>query len=348
MPQYRYAYDRNETLVDALSLSRVGDAELDLAGRGPFRCAGCDAEVIARVKGEKKIKHFAHKARTTCSEETYLHRLAKQTFYDVYRACLDDNEPFTITLVHPQVCNKLERYLERKCPKGTMEKSYDLTCYWDSIVLERRDGEFIPDVLLQDSQGKYGKVYVEVAVTHFLSDRKRASESRIIEIPIEKEEDIARISSRHLTEADASFLNFPRKAALIPDEGCSCSLDSFYCLFIYQNGRSVLTYGTMREIITDYASNAKSLAYSRLMTRPASSVSYLSRGDVFKELLQEAQDEGFPVRNCLLCRYAGKGFSSFSGQPVFCKYKKKGCGTNEAVNCEAFLPPRRDDREVPR
>ena len=343
MPQYRYAYNRFDALTDVLSLSRTEGSESEVALLGPFRCAGCEAEVIAKVRGEKKEKHFAHKARTTCSEETYLHRLAKQTFHDVYTNCLEENEPFVITLVHPQVCTKLEPYLERRCQRGTVEKPYDLTTYYDTIALERRDGEFVPDVLLSDSKNKNGKVYVEIAVTHFLSERKRDADARIIEIPIEKEADVEKIRACNLGEADASFINFPRHPARVPDASCSCDFETFYCLFIYPNGRSVLEWGTMRELRSAYQRNHENLAYVELVTKPSTAV-HQSPGKLFKHLLSEATERGFPARNCLLCRYAGHGNDSFSGKPIFCKYKRKHCTSNAAVDCAAYRPQNRTDQ----
>lgn len=42
------------------------------------------------------------------------------------------------------------------------------------------------------------------------------------------------------------------------------------------------------------------------------------------------------VKNCFLCRYHGE--SRYSDQPIFCKFLKKNCGSNEAAICEYYRP----------
>ncbi|MCC6444124.1 MAG: hypothetical protein IT210_11810 [Armatimonadetes bacterium] len=89
MPQYRYAYNQNEEIIDVFSLPQKGSEKA-----GPFICIACDQMLIAKTKGEKREKHFAHKVSLDCNEETYLHRLAKKTFYAVYTRCLEENTPY--------------------------------------------------------------------------------------------------------------------------------------------------------------------------------------------------------------------------------------------------------------
>ena len=103
MPQYRYAHDEQGRLVDVLELPALRD-ELP----GCFTCVGCGQPLVAKTKGEKREKHFAHKvAQITCTEETYLHKLAKQAFFDEYQHCLDHNESFEIELTYPKTCSCL-------------------------------------------------------------------------------------------------------------------------------------------------------------------------------------------------------------------------------------------------
>ena len=94
--QYLYARDAADAVVSAelLSAERESWAE-------PFRCLGCEAELVAKVLGKKKAKHFAHKPGTTCAPETYLHRLGKEVFRETYLACLASGDPFSITLDAP-------------------------------------------------------------------------------------------------------------------------------------------------------------------------------------------------------------------------------------------------------
>ena len=66
-------------------------------------------------------------------------------------------------------------------------------------------------------------------------------------------------------------------------------------------------------------------------------------GSVYVDLLAEAQEKGFPVRNCFLCRYGAVNWDSFSDQGAFCKITRRSVNSNLAVSCEKF---RRGDAPV--
>ncbi len=96
MPQYRYAYDEKGSLIDITQLPQDRSALGDY-----YICIGCGERLIPKTKAQKKEKHFAHKAENaTCTRETYLHKLAKQTFFEVYLHCLGNVQPFIIELTH--------------------------------------------------------------------------------------------------------------------------------------------------------------------------------------------------------------------------------------------------------
>jgi len=334
MPQYRYAFDDQTSLVDVLQLPEQRE---ELASS--YTCIGCDQPLVAKTKGVHREKHFAHKVATpTCSNESYLHKLAKQVFLDEYRACLAENQPYLIDLTHPKTCSKYQTLLGHTCQLGTITKSYDLTNYYDHIALEQRDGSFIPDLLLSSSADSSQKLYVEIAVTHFLSQAKQASSDRIIEIPIENEDDIEKLRRRHLTEAEASFLNFNRWSAPVPDADCTCAFRPYYCFLIYESGKSILMEGTLTELAAQYRRRASTVQYARLRE-----VSFdYDRGYTFIELVEEAHARGFPVRNCFLCRYAGDNWSLDATMPIFCKYLRKTCSSNEAATCKSYRYQARD------
>lgn len=342
MPQFRYAYNRQNELVDVLELPQ------DLSGfDDEFTCIGCGTPLIAKTKGEKREKHFAHKAnqRATCSEETYLHKLAKTTFVQVYSDCLENNEPFCIKLTHQKICTKFSGSLGHPCHIGTVTKEHDLTRYYDGVRLEPRDNAFVPDVIIYDTRDEAKKVYIEIAVTHFLSDEKRGSENRIIEIPIESENDIDKIRSKRLTESDASFINFENRNAPVTDGECKCAKDLYFCLFIYESGKSFLEYGTLGELEAKRKRVAGSIRYESLVRARGQEAVFLEQGPYFVELIEEAHRRGFPVKNCFLCRYAGRNWSPHGVDPVFCKITKRTCGSNEAVQCARFRAhPEEDTR----
>ena len=336
MPQYRYAFDEHGHTVDVQSLP---SEHSDLPGS--FTCLGCGAPLVAKIKGEKRERHFAHKAATsTCTEETYLHRLAKQVFLDEYHSCLASHEPFEIELTYPKRCQKYKD-LGHSCCIGTLTKAHDLTQYYDGIKLEQRDGSFVPDLLLYSSHHQGRTLYVEIAVTHFLSEEKAASDHKIIEIPVESEADVAKIRGRRLSQAEASFVNFKFPAAAIVDAECKCEFEPYYCLLVYTSGKSYLLHAPLVEIAETKRQRSAQVEYARLLPAPDVSEAF-ARGGVYFDLLQEAAESGYPVRNCFLCRYAGVDRSWKSNTPVFCRYLKKSCTSNEAVTCDAYRVKAKD------
>ena len=76
-------------------------------------------------------------------------------------------------------------------------KEVDLSKEYPLVSVEKRDGEFIPDILLENKRGK--KIYVEIYSTSAISDKKRASGHKIIQIKVYKESDIEKIvKARHI------------------------------------------------------------------------------------------------------------------------------------------------------
>lgn len=96
--QFRFALGRDGALVDihqpAPEGRRVG---------APFRCLRCDGEMAPRF-GQVQAHHFAHKLQV-CAVESYLHQLAKATFFEEYSRCLREGVPFTLLREAESTCD---------------------------------------------------------------------------------------------------------------------------------------------------------------------------------------------------------------------------------------------------
>jgi len=334
MPQFRYAYNDAEELVDVRQLPE-DRSKLDKQ----YVCVGCGSMLVAKTKNEGREKHFAHKVgqSAACSEETYLHKLGKSAFFKAYKECIESNEPFNIELTHSRICEKYKDLIGHTCIKGELRKLYDLTRYFSDIRMEQRDGSFIPDLVIFDPNDDGQKVYVEIAVTHFLSLEKRTSSNRIIEIPIETEHDVDKIRKKLITEADASFVNFDKRPITVVDAECSCASQPYSYFIVYESGKSFLGNGTLAEISSKRAKLAQSAKYVRLVKSSIEDNGDSSiRGQLFVTLAEEALKRGYPIKNCFLCKYAGENWGFQTEDPIFCKIAKKTCGSNEAVNCTYF------------
>jgi hypothetical protein len=334
--KYRFAKTIDGVIVDAQSLAENDRPDVD------FLCIGCDRHLIPKVKGMKRQPHFAHHPGTTCALETYLHMLGKRVFYDVFNECVASQVPFEIELQHPQVCRRFESSLGAVCVAGAGQtKLHDLTSHFNCVELEQREGEFVPDLLLTGNSNPNLKVFIEIAVTHFLTEKKATSNERIIEIPIESEEDLERIRCRKLTSKTARFINFVTESQSLVEADCRCATRAAFAFFVYTSGKCVLDKSTLAGLVAKRQKLGDSVTYFKLFRPPEhSQIEYIpAPGPMFRQAVEQAHREGFPLKNCYLCRYQGDSFAGTADCPIYCKYFKKSCNSNEAVTCTAFRLP---------
>ena len=224
--RYRYAIDCNKQIVDIFS---------DVVKNGnEYFCISCEKSLIP-VKGKVRKQHFRHKVQTDCSTETYLHNLTKSIFFQTYKNCLSYNLKFEIKIDIPQICQFCKN--NGPCIIDNEKEKYDLTNYFKEVYLEKKDGNYIPDILLR---GEKECIYVEIAVTHKANDLKLNSGKRIIEINIKDEIDIEIIKSCLIeeTEDKIKFFNFkpiPKKL----DFSSKC-LETDYFFILYRSGKIVV------------------------------------------------------------------------------------------------------------
>ncbi len=118
-------------------------------------CPACGEPLIAR-KGQKLIHHFAHKANSECEYgyQTSLHLAAKDI--------LSKHK----TMVVPAVV--IDFYQHGGSDKR-VKISEPKKISFDKIVLERKQGEIIPDVIAYVGNKK---LYIEIFVTHSIDEKK--------------------------------------------------------------------------------------------------------------------------------------------------------------------------------
>lgn len=188
--KYQYAINQhNQTVSIANVKNRAGH----------YVCVSCGGRMAPRL-GEKNEHHFYHlvnhqnrsNSMRKCTPETYLHRIAKKLFEEAYCS----NEPFILRWESKHRCANAKAHY--KCFK-TKDNVINLIEKYTFIDIEKRDGSFIPDVLLRNRHGE--KLYIEFAHTHFSSQKKLLSGEKMIEIAIKEEADIERIiQTRNITE----------------------------------------------------------------------------------------------------------------------------------------------------
>lgn len=320
---YQYALDEKNILVDVFGLERISS---DF--RRIFKCVGCGGEVIAKL-GTKNAKHFAHKFLTNnCGYETYLHQLSKKIFYDEYRKCLNNTEPFYLIRKENVICNHFENIYGYKCPIP-IESSYDLTEHFDLISLENYYNGYIPDVLLKSSKHKT-VLFVEFAVTHKCEEEKRNSGIRIIEYSVESEIDFEIIKAHKMydTNRKISLYNFKKKNEEKSFCGGKCSV-KISVFVVYASKKSILL-DLLPHVDIKKQLNRK-VIYYEVLGKATDNREY--RISLYRQQVRTAYFKGIPIKNCFLCRYhGGDGVEN----AIFCKIVKQSLPSNEAVECATY------------
>lgn len=324
--KYRYALDRNSEIIDINSLTDECRYE-----KAPYKCLSCSGELIARL-GKKKVKHFAHKNIAECSPETYLHQLAKLTFFREYKKCLSKGDSFLLRRTVIDTCNFCEEALGITCPVHS-DETINLAEFFEIIELETEYGGFIPDILL--SSARHEKVlFIEFAVTHSCDGAKKNSGNRILELKIEIEDDLSQITQHSIDETHGKNIlyNFKHRRVVNDFYKGDCDLYQWYLyLFIvHKSGKSILTTISPKAAVSMKNSGDD----SRFLYSDIFRGSPFNQQDTFQHCVERAYFDGVKVKNCILCRYHG-----FSMQEaVFCKFRKEHLESNSAADCEYYRP----------
>lgn len=329
MIKYQYAKDENGKLININSITQLNRYQ------SKFYCIGCGNELTAKL-GNVKIHHFSHKSIVSCSGETYLHLLGKKLFYDSYIYCLQNKLPFLIEIIENRFCNHFESVLGFKCKQNDSTSQFDLTKFFDNILIEKKEGSFIPDLMLTNNLRKE-KIFIEIAVTHFSSDEKINSKNRIIEIQVENEFDLSPIKNKILSINDSKikFINF--KNSKTEKSHCLglCN-EQYNFITLDKEGRCLLNQRNLTQIKNFLEYSKDNIIDYKILEL----VNYNYRS-IYQKAIASYTQENIKVRNCFICRYHAENDSTFSiiknyDKTIFCKYLKKTCNSNEAVSCEFF------------
>jgi hypothetical protein len=321
--KYRYALSCNNALVDVYTL----DSSQRRLG-APYVCLGCATELVPRL-GEHRVKHFAHKQEQNCPAETYLHRLAKQAFFETYTHALKSRKPFYLSRRLDVTCNYFEADFGFTCDREHVEK-HDLTRYFDRIAVEAPIGKFRADVLLSSSK-RTDVILVEFAVTHPCEGEKLDSGYRIIEFNINDESNVEILTRRQISDSDydhqVEFHNFILQDA--PRPVCNGKCEKRINVFlVHPSKKSVLTEAHPQAV------RAGSVGGSAIHREILGMASYpYQQRELYKQKVREVHFAGIPIANCFLCKYHGLDGDE---NAIFCKLHKQSCSSNQAAECDTY------------
>lgn len=177
-------------------------------------CTYCGEPLLAK-QGAKRKHHFSHLSGTECEAayESMLHLLAKEKIQETFYS----KDTFIIEFEYSSFCNiencifedwgTNEREHNHRCCEKTM-KRFDIKQWYDSC-----EQEITYDNISRRSDLKfYSKefperkpIYIEFCVTHASDEAKLHSGNKIIEILIEKEDDVFSLVENGLVEKSESI-----------------------------------------------------------------------------------------------------------------------------------------------
>jgi hypothetical protein len=334
MIKYKYANNKDGKLIDIDSV--------DKNKKESYFCINCENELIPKI-GRIRSRHFAHKnIEIVCSFESYLHVLGKKTFYNIYKTCVENKDPFYIEIEQKKICDCYKQQLNKTCKLNKIEK-IDITKYFNKIFFEKKIDEFIPDLYLLNEE-KNEMVFIEIAVTHKLTDKKESSKYRIIEIQMETEEDLQIITGKVFSQQNdkIKFINFKNKFS---GNFCKGNCEKlFFYLTLDKRGRALLKTKTLKEILS-LVSRYKS--YMQIYSiKDFEDTGFMHVGEIFKKFVAKCAIENLNIRNCFICRYHALNEYYDSELPIFCKFLKETFNSNKAVECDYFRKENKYVKEI--
>ena len=226
MIKYQYAQSDDGSLKN---ISEVTDAYRRVHR---FTCFGCDNELTA-VLGKRRERHFRHAPGCICNSETYLHRVGKKMFVNLFELAKKTNKRLLVDFLQTKICVRSDCPLGKDhCVEDVREyKEFELFPHFNHYEVEKYDPDtgLIPDILLTNDDGE--KVYIEIFVKHESTEEKKDSKVPIVEISISEETDLKCLQPE-LNDDDIKIdntftecFNIPSSKTLVEKPICLKSLD---------------------------------------------------------------------------------------------------------------------------
>lgn len=314
-----FALDTSNNIIDVKCIEKTNKQH--------YFCPYCHQEMIAKC-GNVRQWHFAHKSEK-CSYDKYLHSIAEIMLVNWFNKA----SSVTLSMNSYEKCNNYDtcRFHNDEDCKKTKQVEFNLKQYYSKCIKEHPYKGFIADIYCENNAGFDAPIFIEIFVTHECSKEKIDSGVRIIEIPIQKEEDILNIinSSTLVEDVSVRLYNFKRKEEVT---------NKFYRPF-----QKFILYPTMkcyidRNIITckNYNSIRKGL-YEISMPYNDCIPYFINSGGLYVVGKVKAYLAGYLEKDCQLCKWQTE---DMLGNKLCKLYKKCGnpkyCNDNNAIACKMF------------
>ena len=328
---YSYANNSSGDLINVSTAQRYEK----------YFCPIC-GELMNPHMGKVRRWHFVHKNAGNCSYESYLHKLAKIKIREAFLS----SEHFLLSYNAKAFCSLECPFIGFPKCEGEKPVVFDLRRYYDTCEIEATYHQYRADLLLTSSTNpKTPPVLIEIMVTHKCTEDKIKDGVRIIEIPIQSEEQIDNIVSNcKLTAVRDEHYNY------------SYSNDRNIILYNFNKVESFDPIGSFDEY-EDCFSRKNTIVFwlnSQGQFRlfdchcyevgkklPSNVHYYITEiATPFKEIFQEFSKRGVKIRNCFLCKFSKQ---DSWGERLCVLYKKHNLPRKPSPYCALSCSHYRED-----
>ena len=291
---YSYANNSNGELINVATAQRNED----------YFCPICGESMTPHM-GKVRRWHFVHKNTGNCSYESYLHKLAKLKIKQAFLS----SEHFMLSYKAKAICSFDCPFISSPKCEGEKPVEFDLRKFYDTCEIEATYHQYRADLLLTSSTNpKLPPVLIEIMVTHKCTEDKISDGVRIIEIPIQSEEQI-----------DDIVINCKLVATRSNQFNYGSSNERKITLYNFNKVESFDPVGSFDEY-EDCFSRKNTIVFwlnsqgqfrsfdchcYEISKKLPNNVHYFITGIAtpFKEIFQEFSKRGVKIRNCFLCKF---------------------------------------------
>lgn len=307
-----------------------------------YTCPYCKKGLRPRL-GTKKAHCYAHKPGESCELDRYIHTTAERLLKEKW----DRDEPFEITMKVRTECKDIDTCFFYKdyghnCVSEET-KTFDLKKQYTQCVVEKKYGEFVPDLCLIDETGKHEPIFIEIWSKHKNSEKKAKSDHMIIEIRLKTVQDLEELPKHPITECETvTFSHFKTlKKSPSTEDGPHLMKYTLYA-------------GTLKSYVDDkyvFCGNYRSKHHAKSIFEVVCSQDEVYTTTDFRNYCNAiAIDRGYDIRTCYLCQLYGedKRNKEYDNDAIFNPDRPVGCRRDieaqglieckpeEAMTCQQF------------
>lgn len=331
--QYPYAD------VGAPELLHISQVNQDNRRDYKFTCPYCEKSLRPRLSRGSRRSHFAHNPGECCDQDRYIHTTAERLLKEKW----ERNEPFEITFGVRTVCSRFTTCIYSQAYKhqcfSHKPETFDLKKYYSTCLVEKKCGEFIPDLCLIDETGKHEPIFIEIWSKHKNSDKKAESDYKIIEIRLRTAADLEELPMHPITESETVTFSHFKTREREPDA---------------TDGPRLMKYRLYADSLKSYV-DTKSVSCSNYKTehhRKAVLEIVGSTNDFYPEQYFRkyctaiAIEKGYDIRSCYLCRQYGEDRSSIVWDAELCTFTNPVVGCRREIKSQGIIQCKPDDAKT--